>query len=35
MAPVEPISFTNEGFTVEAFLTRPVTAATAKPARCR
>ena len=31
IAPVEAISFTNEGFTVEAFLTRPVTAATAKP----
>jgi len=31
IAPVEAISFTNEGFTVEAFLTRPLTAATAKP----
>ncbi len=31
IAPVEAISFTNEGFTVEAFLTRPVAAATAKP----
>jgi dipeptidyl aminopeptidase/acylaminoacyl peptidase len=31
IAPVEAISFTNEGFTVEAFLTRPVAAAAAKP----
>jgi dipeptidyl aminopeptidase/acylaminoacyl peptidase len=31
IAPVESLNFTNEGFTVEAFLTRPVTAAGAKP----
>ena len=31
IAPVEAIRFTNEGFAVEAFLTRPIAAATAKP----